>query len=387
MKKIHIKKKTNLSKNNDKSRTMYHSASTDLKLPKCGSRNIHSINFKNGAVSPKLSKSLLSIFSRKKYISTPSYNGELPLPEFLEDDSVDVLKEQLIKTKKLFNEQNNELNELKLSYNRLYRYHQTILKLLEKVINKAGVNGNVNTMSPRDISEVIDGCEFNHIISNQQQKELKEKHLITCFKTKMLEYKKTLEEKNNELYKIKDSSRYSQICKLQSENTNKSLQNRTLFYEKKKLGEKIDNMGDIIGNLNEKCLDLEKREYQNKGTIGDLQMKLQDDNNTISCKDQIIENLNEKIKQLKSEKEILERKVEGMSSLNSKYENKYKDIKSENEKLMEKNSKLEKDKDKEVRNVRKENNKLKSENEILMSKLTDLSQELEKEKQKNKNKK
>ena len=385
MKKVYIKKKFTFSNNNDKTRQSHYSSSTDIKLPRCSSRNIRSNYIKNSGSDPKLSKSLLSIFSRKKYIPTPSYNGELPLPEFLEDDGVDVLKEQLLKTKKLFNEQNNELNELKLSYNRLYKYHQTILKLLEKIINKAGINGNVNKMSPRDISEVIDGCDFNHIITKQQQKKIKEKHLITCFKTKMLEYKKTLEEKNNELFRIKDSSRFAQVCKLQSENTNKSLQNRTLFYEKKKLGQKIDNMGDIIGDLNEKCLNLEKKEFQNRETIDDLQMKLHDDNNTINEKDQIIENLNEKIKQLKSEKEIMERKVEGMSIMNGKYEKKYKEIKSENEKLMEKYNKLEKDKDKEVRNAKKENNKLKSENEDLMSKLNVLSQELEKEKQKNKN--
>ena len=382
MKKINIKKKLIISKNNEKYRQTFYNSNKDLKLPRCVSVNFQSNKNKKNDIDPKLSKSLLSIFSRKKYISTPSYKGEFPLPEFLEDDDVDVLKEQLLKTKKLFNEQNTELNELKLSYNRLYHYHQTILKLLEKIINKAGVNGNVNTMSPRDISEVIDGCQFNHIITKKQRKELKEKHLITCFKTKMLEYKKTLEEKNNELYKIKDSSRFMQVCKLQSENTNKNLQNRTLFHEKKKLGEKIDTMGDIIGDLNEKCLDLEKKQYQNKGTIDDLQIKLQNDNNTIYEKDQIIENLNEKIKQLKSEKEILERKVEGLSNMTGKYENQYKKIKSENEKLMDKNNKLEKDKDKEMRNAKKENDKLKSENEELKSKLSELSQELEKQKKK-----
>ena len=30
-------------------------------------------------------------------------------------------------------------------------------------------------MSPRDISEVIDGCDFNHIITKQQQKKNKRK--------------------------------------------------------------------------------------------------------------------------------------------------------------------------------------------------------------------
>ena len=90
------------------------------------------------------------------------------------------LRDDLIKTKEQYNEKSNELYNLKLKYNKLNQFNIHNLKLLHNIMNKAGISNN-----KEDINNNLD---ISQILSKEERETLKGKHLISCFKTKLLEY-------------------------------------------------------------------------------------------------------------------------------------------------------------------------------------------------------
>ena len=99
----------------------------------------------------------------------------------------------------------------------------------------------------------IDNVDISQILSKEEQELLKKKHLISCFKTKLFEYKNLIDKKDVEISKIRKSSRINKLVKLENDNASISLENMNLSIEKNKLNNKISNLEIIMDCLNNQC--------------------------------------------------------------------------------------------------------------------------------------
>ena len=344
-----------------------------IKLPKYtnlkGMTYLGNNNNINNTNTSRISNSIFKICSRKKYNSSMSSDKMLNFSSdcFPNDNNIDLLKDNLLKTKERYNEQNSELYKLKLKYNKLYQFHEDNLKILQSIINKAGINTNINCLNNEDILNITNTVDFSHIITTEEKENLKEKHLISCFKTKILEYQYLLDKKNEEILKLKNSSRILKLTKLESDNACKSLENINLSKEKKKLNEKILNMENVMGSLNNRCQKLEKNENKNMNNIGELQNKINNLINEIELKDKIIGKLNKKINKNKEENRIMEKKINNLENEINKYEEEKKSYK----KYLDEKEKYETNDE----NMKKKLEQLKNENEKLTLSINKIKKE------------
>ncbi len=287
-----------------------------VKLPRNLNLKKGYTGFYYNSVSNKLSSSINRICSQKKY-NFPSQEKNLNMSsDFIPNNnninSKDFLKEKLLKTKEMYNEQNAELYRLRLKYNRLYHFHEDNLKILQTIINKAGINTSIKQLTNEDLVKISNKCDFSNIISSEEKEFLKDRHLISCFKTKILEYQYLLDRKCEEISKIKNSSRITKMTKLVSDNACKSLENMNLSNEKKKLNEKLLSMGNVMDCLNDRCKELEKNENKNMNNISELQIKIRSLVDEINVKEKIIERLNKTIAKYKDEKISFEKKIKNL---------------------------------------------------------------------------
>ena len=263
----------------------------------------------------------------------------------------DLLKDNLIKTKEQYNEKNNELINLKLKYNQLTRFNRENLRLLYNIMKKAGLGVD-------NEKNIIDNLDISQILSKEEQETLKTKHLISCFKTKLFEYKNIIDKKDIELSKIKKDSRIKRLVKLENDNACKSLENINLTLEKDELNNKISSMTLAIGNLNNKCYRLKKSENKNMNDIGGLMNKIQNLTNEIETKDKVISSLTRKIHKDKEENKSLEKKVGDLENEIAQFD----EDKRKCEKYLKEKKNYEKNDynmSKKVENLKKENEKLK----------------------------
>ena len=151
--------------------------------------------------------------------------------------------------------------------------------------------------------------DISQILSKEEKESLKENHLISCFKTKLLEYRNLIEQNKEEMSKMMKLSRYSKLAKLENDSACRSIENMNLSREKDILTNKIANMKTKINSLNSKCLKLKKSENKNMNNIGDLENKIQNLSSEIEIKNKIITNLTKKINKGKEEKKILSNKI------------------------------------------------------------------------------
>ena len=263
----------------------------------------------------KISNSINRICSQKKLncnVSSPDKVLNLSSDFFPNDNNIndsDLLKEKIIKTKEMYNEQNAELYKLRLKYNRLYKFHEDNLKILQNIINKTGINVNINELNNEELTNLTNKCDFSDVITNEEKDNLKEKHLISCYKAKILEYQYLLDRKCKEISKIKHSSRISRMTKLENDNACKSLENLNLNNEKKFLSEKILNMENVMDSLSDRCQQLSKNENKNMNNINELHIKIKSLKEEINIKEKIIEKLNKTISKYKDENKSLENKI------------------------------------------------------------------------------
>ena len=277
------------------------------------------------------------------------------------NDDSDILRDSLIKVKEKYNEKSNELYSLQLRYNKLNKFNRDNLKLLYTIMKKAGIAPNKE--------DIINNLDISQILKKEEQESLKEKHLISCFKSKLLEYKKQIDAKENEITEIRKASRITKLAKLQNDNACKSLENINLTIEKDKLNNKISNMETIMNSLNNKCYRLRKSENRNMIDIGELTNKIQNLSNDIKTKDKIIENLTKRIKKQREDKK----------SSDSKTNSSWKETNYEEEKkkfgtfLKEK-----KNYEKNIDNFKKKFENVKKENEEFKNKYEELKKEKDK---------
>ena len=217
------------------------------------------------------------------------------------NDNSDILRDDLMKTKEKFKEKSNELYNLKLKYNKLNKYNIDTLKILYNLVNKSGVSPNKEDM--------LNNLDISQILSKEEKESLKENHLISCFKTKLLEYRNLIEQNKEEMSKMMKLSRYSKLAKLENDSACRSIENMNLSREKDILTNKIANMKTKINSLSNKCLKLKKSENKNMNNIGDLENKIQNLSSEIEIKNKIITNLTKKINKGKEEKKILSNKI------------------------------------------------------------------------------
>ena len=210
------------------------------------------------------------------------------------NDNSDILRDDLMKTKEKFKEKSNELYNLKLKYNKLNKYNIDTLKILYNLVNKSGVSPNKEDM--------LNNLDISQILSKEEKESLKENHLISCFKTKLLEYRNLIEQNKEEMSKMMKLSRYSKLTKLENDSASRSIENMNLSREKDILTNKIANMKTKINSLSNKCLKLKKSENKNMNNIGDLENKIQNLSSEIEIKNKIITNLTKKINKGKEEK-------------------------------------------------------------------------------------
>ena len=300
---LNINNNKNNGKKNLENRMSKNTYNRNDKLIESVSLNNNSINASSLFPNKKLLRFSLS---QHKYS-----NANLEDLQNIKENS-DILRDKLIKTKEKYNEKNNELYNLRLKYNKLSKYNQDNLKLLYTIMNKAGISSN-----KEDINNNLD---ISQILKKEEQEILKKKHLITCFKTKLLEYRSNLDEKENEISKIKKSSRINKLLKLENDNACKNYENINLTIEKDILNRRIYNMKTIVNSLNNKCHLLRKSEDKNLNNIGELTNKIEKLSSDVKAKDKIIEDLNNKIKIGKENKQILEIKLLNLENKIKKYE-------------------------------------------------------------------
>ena len=326
----------------------------DIKFPKnISNRNnklpSNSISFYNS--SNNGSKFLPNKISLHFYISQNKYK-HLNIDNLKNNNcESDLLKDNLIKTKEQYNEKNNELINLKLKYNQLTRFNRENLRLLYNIMKKAGLGVD-------NEKNIIDNLDISQILSKEEQETLKTKHLISCFKTKLYEYKNIIDKKDIELSKIKKDSRIKRLVKLENDNACKSLENINLTLEKDELNNKISSMTLAIGNLNNKCYRLKKSENKNMNDIGGLMNKIQNLTNEIETKDKVISSLTRKIHKDKEENKSLEKKVGDLENEIAQFD----EDKRKCEKYLKEKENYEKNDynmSKKVENLKKENEKLK----------------------------
>ena len=262
------------------------------KLKKNDSLNNNSINYSN-------------LGFRKSYLhfslSKKNYNN-ISIEDFQKiNDQSNILRDDLLKTKEKYKEKSNELFNLKLKYNKLNKYNIDTLKLLYNLVNKSGVSPNKE--------DIANNLDISQILSKEEKESLKEKHLISCFKTKFLEYRNLIDHNKDEILKMMKFSKISKLAKLENESACKSIENINLSRDKDILSNKIANMKTKINCLTNRCLKLKKTENKNINNIGDLENKIQNLLSEIEIKDKIILNLTKKLNKIKEEKKILYNKI------------------------------------------------------------------------------
>ena len=273
------------------------------------------------------------------------------------------LRDDLIKTKEQYNEKSNELYNLKLKYNKLNQFNIHNLKLLHNIMNKAGISNN-----KEDINNNLD---ISQILSKEERETLKGKHLISCFKTKLLEYRNLIDKRDIEISKIRKSARINNIAKLENESACKSLENMNLNIEKSLLNNKILNMENIVDDLNNKYNRLKKSENKNMLNIGDLMNKIQIMSEKLIEKDKLISNFVKKMRKSKEDKKTLENKIQELEQDINKFE--------EDKKKCEKFLKEKENYEKNEENMKRKLETIKSENEKLkvnLNKSKDLNNEI-----------
>ena len=346
-------------KNNDSKNVL--NSGRSIKLPKYIS------NLKGTIFSQNTS--FLNVYPRRKYNSSLSMDkvknfSPNSLPN---ENNIDLLKENLLKTKEMYNEQNGELYKLKLKYNKLFQLHEDNLKILQSIINKAGININIKNVNNEEVLNISKNYDFSQIITGEEKDNLKEKHLISCFKTKILEYQYLLDKKNEEILKLKKSGRIAKLSKLENDNACKSLENINLSREKDRLNEKILSMENFMGTLNNRCKMLEKNDNKNMNDIGELQNKISNLNNEIEIKDKMILKLNRKINKNKEENKLMEIKIKTLEN----EINNYKEEKTTYKQYLDEKEKYEIN---DI-NIKKKLELLKNENEMLVRNLNKAKKE------------
>ena len=338
----------------------------DIKLPKnISNRNnkfSNSISFNNSSINA-------SRFSANRLKNHFSFcKNKYPQSNFdnikSNNEDSDSLKDNLIKTKEQYNEKTSELTSLKLKYNQLSKFHRENLKLLYKIMKKAGLGDETN-------KNIIDNLDISQIMSKEEQETLKAKHLISCFKTKLFEYRNLLDKKDIELSKIKRESRIKKLVKLENDNASKSLENINLTLEKDELNNKISNLTLAMGNLNNRCYRLKRNENKNMSDIGGLMNKVQNLTNEMGTKNKVISSLNKKIYKEKEENKSLENKVNHLE----KEINQFEEDKKKCEKFLKEKENYEKNliyMTKKVETLKRENEKIK----IELKKASELKDEL-----------
>ena len=281
------------SKSNDKmpiiSGSIVHSSNRNKKLIKSASMNNNSINMSKIITNKRFLH--LSI-SKNKY-------SDLKNDDFKNNnENFEILRDNLIKVKEDCNEKNRELYNLKIKYNKLIEYNRNNLKILYNIMKRSGIMNNNE--------KNIDNVDISQILSKEEQELLKKKHLISCFKTKLFEYKNLIDKKDVEISKIRKSSRINKLVKLENDNASISLENMNLSIEKNKLNNKISNLEIIMDCLNNQCNRLKKNENKNMNNIGELMNKIQILENELKMKEKIIINLNKKLNKIKEENKSLE---------------------------------------------------------------------------------
>ena len=228
------------------------------------------------------------------------------------NDESELLRDNLMKEKERYNEKNSELFNLKLKYNKLNKFHRENLKLLFNIMNRAGIAPNNE--------DIVNNIDISEILSKEEQGNLKERHLISCFKEKLLDYRNLIDKKDKEITSIKKSARISKLTRLENENACKSLENMNLSIEKNMLNNKLLNMETIMDSLNNKFNRLKKNENKNLLDIGDLSNKVQNLSTDISEKDKIIANLTKQLNKTREENKNLEKKVKNLLKEINKFE-------------------------------------------------------------------
>ena len=292
-------------KNNEKMpnilKSVSHSANRNNKLIKSATINNSSVNISKIITNKRfvhLSKNKYSDFKKDDFQNN--------------NENFELLRDNLIKVKEDYNEKCKELYNLKIKYNRLIEYNRNNLKLLYNIMKRSGIIDNNE--------KNIDNIDISQILSKEEQELLKRKHLISCFKTKLFEYKNLLDKKDVEISKIRKSSRINKLVKLENDNACISLENMNLSIEKNQLNNKISNMETIMDCLNNQCYKLKKNENKNMNNIGELMNKIQNLENELNMKDKIIKNLNKKINKNKEENKALENKIKNRENEMNKLE-------------------------------------------------------------------
>lgn len=229
-------------------------------------RNSSQINNSVHVNDSKLTRSLAKICHRKGYqVLSNSLSRSTQ-----DENQYEKLKDKYLKTKSLYNEQALRLKELKLAFNKLYDINISNNKILMTIFEKAGL-GSVKFENFNEVFDMISACDFSGIKDLQ---EYKDRHLINCYRARIIEYKYLLNQKISEINYMTEKSRIAKLAKLEGECANQNIENWSLNKDRTVLMNQVQSMEDTIKKLREQISYREAEDERSQMVINSLDEKL-----------------------------------------------------------------------------------------------------------------
>ena len=300
-------------------------------------KTIHS---KNDSKSKKGGIKLPKIFSNTFYNSSQTTNQILN-PYYEKKN----LKQELSEYKSEINSKKNELQELKIKFNKLYEDNKINKMLLAKVLN-------IDLEKEFTKEELINKLEFCEL-NETEKKILKETHEIMSLKLNLEEKKLKINMQVAEEEILTKNTKSKIMNELETEFLIKCEQNKKLEKNIKKLEDIIKTKEKEINEV-EKEYKIQEENYVKKNKELDISKdnynKKEKELNKIKNEINDINNKQKKLKDIlnKTKKDLdinksLEQKKEEINKI-KKYENKRDQINKDVEEKKEKNKNLEKQK-------------------------------------------
>jgi chromosome segregation ATPase len=197
----------------------------------------------NSTVKRKLPLLTFNPFSF--YDSLPSEDSNI--------SDIDTIRNQLISTKSNYNKKKTELQELKIQYNKFVEESKIHKNLINEILQ---LNADISDISEEALMNKINTSKINDI---QEKKLINSLNLINL-RMEIINHKKILFRKNNELEKLKEKCKNKNIDELNTKLEDINTKEEELNNEIKKLEEILQKDREILPNL-EKEYEIEKKNY------------------------------------------------------------------------------------------------------------------------------
>ena len=180
---------------------------------------------------------------------------------------VESLKKKLLLNKEKINKKKNELQELKIQYNKLLeesKNHKNLIFDILNLENEANNNENLNSnnsgrvlVTEEQLKTKINACKINEI----QEKKLRDSFDLINLRMEINNQRKMLIDKSNECDKLKENTKYKKINEMTIKLEELIISEENMNKEIGKLEEILQKNNEILPNL-EKEFETEEKNYK-----------------------------------------------------------------------------------------------------------------------------